>query len=66
MTVEELLKDRETKGKQEDIFELLEEYGAIPENIREVVLSQWDLTVLKRWHKLAARVGSIEQFEKEM
>ena len=70
MTVEELLKDRESRvreeAKQEDIFELLEEYGAVPEHIREAVLAQWDLTVLKRWHKLAARAGSMEQFEKEM
>ena len=70
MTVEELLKDRESRvreeAKQEDIFELLEEYGAVPEHIREAVLAQWDLNVLKRWHKLAARAGSMEQFEKEM
>ncbi|MBD5544075.1 MAG: hypothetical protein HDR01_07540, partial [Lachnospiraceae bacterium] len=54
------------EGKQEDILELLEEYGAIPEHIREAVLAQKDLEVLKRWLKLAAGVGSIEQFEKEM
>ncbi|MCM1160184.1 MAG: Rpn family recombination-promoting nuclease/putative transposase [Roseburia sp.] len=74
MTVEEWAKDRETrareeasqKAKQEAVLELLEEYGAIPEHIREVILSQWDLTVLKRWHKLAARVETMEQFEKEM
>lgn len=78
MTVEELLKDREAvsreegikkgreEAKREDIFELLEEYGAVPEHIREAVLAQWDSNVLKRWHKLAARAGSMEQFEKEM
>ena len=82
MTVEEWLKDREAASnekvkqeakqeakqevRQEAVFELLEEYGAIPEHVREVVLAQCDLEVLKRWHKLAARAGSIEQFEKEM
>ncbi|MBD5542913.1 MAG: Rpn family recombination-promoting nuclease/putative transposase [Lachnospiraceae bacterium] len=74
MTVEEWLKDREAasnekvkqKAKQEAVFELLEEYGAIPEHVREAVLEQCDLEVLKRWHKLAAKAGSIEQFEKEM
>ncbi len=74
MTVEEWLRDREAasnekvkqKAKQEAVFELLEEYGAIPEHVREVVLAQCDLEVLKRWHKLAARAGSIEQFKKEM
>lgn len=66
MTVEELLKDRETKVKQEYILELLEEYGAIPEHIREAVLSQWNLTVLKKWHKLAAKAESMKRFEEEM
>lgn len=70
MTVEEWMKDRESRvreeTKQEAVLELLEEYGAIPDSIREAVLAQWDLTVLKRWHKLAARAGSMEQFEKEM
>ncbi|MBD5544491.1 MAG: hypothetical protein HDR01_09690, partial [Lachnospiraceae bacterium] len=54
------------KAKQEAVLELLEEYGAIPERIREAVLTQKDMEVLKRWHKLAARAGSMEQFEKEM
>ncbi len=74
MTVEEWMKDREARVreeteqevKQEAVFDLLEEYGTIPEHIREVVLAQKDLTVLKRWLKLAARAGSMEQFEKEM
>ena len=76
--VEEAVKSRETaamqegkqegkqEGRQEDIFELLEEHGVIPEHVREAVLAQWDLEVLKRWLKLAARAGSMEQFEKEM
>ena len=54
------------KAKQEAVFELLEEYGVIPEHIREAVLAQRDLEVLKGWHKLAARTDSMEQFEKEM
>ena len=44
----------------------LEEYGTIPEHIRKAVMVQEDLTVLKRWLKLAVRAGSMEQFEKEM
>lgn len=74
MTVEEWMKDQESRVreeteqevKQEAVFELLEEYGAIPEHIRKAVSAQEDLTVLKRWLKLAARAGSMEQFEKEM
>lgn len=74
MTLEEWVKDRskdreviaKQEAKQEAVFELLEEYGAVPEHIREAVLAQRDLAVLKRWLKLAARAGSMEQFEKEM
>ncbi|MCM1162602.1 MAG: hypothetical protein NC412_15470, partial [Roseburia sp.] len=54
------------EAKQEAVFELLEEYGVIPEHVRETVLAQKDLEVLKRWHKLAAKADSMEQFEKEM
>lgn len=70
MTVEEWAKDRETRAReeasQEAVLELLEEYGAIPEHIREVIRSQWDSAVLKRWLKLAAKAETMEQFEKEM
>lgn len=74
MTVEEWMKDRESRvreeteqeARQEDIFAFLEEYGTIPEHIRKAVGAQKDLMVLKRWLKLAARAGSMEQFEKEM
>ena len=54
------------KAKQESVLELLEEYGVIPEQVRKAVLAQGDLDVLKRWLKLAASAGSMEQFEKEM
>lgn len=76
--VEEELKGREAiamqagtkegiqKAKQDSVLELLEEYGDVPEHVREAVLAQEDLAVLKRWHKLAARAGSMERFEKEM
>lgn len=74
MKVEEWLKEREDKArreaiqkaKQEDIFLLLEEYGAIPDHVREAVLAQWRPEMLKKWLKLAAKAGSMEQFEKEM
>lgn len=54
------------EGKIEDIFELLEELGNIPENIREVISKEMDLEKIKSWHKLAARVNSIDEFLKEM
>ncbi|MDD3362096.1 MAG: hypothetical protein PHW34_10535 [Hespellia sp.] len=51
------------EGKAEDILELLEEYGEIPEALIHTIKGQQDLDVLKRWHKLAAKSSSIEEFK---
>lgn len=59
-------KEGRAEGKIEDIFDLLEELGEIPENLRQRMLAQRDLTVLGSWIKLAAKAGSIEEFEKEI
>lgn len=53
-------------GKVEDILELLEDYGKIPAKLQEKIFNEDDMAVLKRWHKLAAKVNSIEEFEKEL
>lgn len=82
MTFEELLKSREkdgiakgisqgiakgiTQGKVEDILELLEEYGSIPKHLSEKISAQQDVEILKKWHKLAAKVSSIEEFTEKM
>ena len=51
------------EGKAEDILELLEEHGQVPQKLREAVLCQQELIVLKQWLKLAAKVDTIEEFE---
>ena len=78
MTFEELLKRRESKGKAEGITEgkiegiaetvltLLEVYGIVPEDVRERILSERHLEVLKDWTKLAAQVDSVEEFVSKM
>jgi len=50
------------EGKAEDILELLEDLGEVPEELRQKVMGQKDLDVLKKWHKLAARVKSVGEF----
>lgn len=50
-------------GTSEAILELLEESGEVPELLRKTISEQHDLNILKRWHKFAARAGSIEEFE---
>ncbi len=74
MTFEELLRSREKdgiaegiiKGKAEDILELLEDYGSVPEQLAEEISSQQNVEVLKKWLKLAAKVTSIEEFTEKM
>lgn len=50
------------EGKAEAVIELLEEIGPVPEELREKVFGQKDLETLKKWHKLAARAESMEEF----
>lgn len=52
------------EGKAEDIIELLEDVGEVSDSLRYLIMPQTDLTVLSRWHKLAARTPSVEAFEK--
>lgn len=51
------------EGKAEYIIELLEEVGEVPDSLRNRIMRQTNLETLSRWHKLAARAQSIEDFE---
>lgn len=53
------------EGKAEAILELLEELGEIPEELQKRIEIETDLTLLKNWHKLSARVESIEEFRQK-
>jgi len=52
-------------GKAEFIVELLEEIGELSPSLRNQIIEQTDLEVLKKWHKIAARAESIEDFEEK-
>lgn len=54
------------EGKAEDILELLAECGNIPEELRTEILSQKDLDILKKWHRLAFAVQDIPEFRNRM
>lgn len=70
MTFEELLRSREKKGriagKAEAILELLEDCGTFSEDLKQKVMEETDLDTLKRWHKLAAKTSTIEEFTRQM
>ena len=54
------------EGKVEEIVSFLEDLSVVPEELREKIESEKDLSVLKRWLRLAAKADSIEQFISEM
>ena len=43
------------ESKAEDIIELLEDVGEVPNALRSQIMEQTDLVTLNRWLKLAAR-----------
>ena len=56
----------ESRGKQLSIIELLEDIGAVPDALKEKIMSETDSEILSKWLKLAARCDSIEEFEKNI
>ena len=54
------------EGKAEDILQLLEDLGEIPDRVKERIQKEADLQVLNRWLKAAARAESFVEFENSM
>ena len=50
------------EGKAESVIELLEELGMLPEKLKNRIMEENDLTLIKDWHIKAARAESIEGF----
>ena len=63
---EEGIQEGMLESKREDILELLESYGVVPEEIRSRIVEERDIAVLKKWFQLATKIDSIEKFVKEM
>lgn len=53
-------------AKVESVLELLEDLGPISQELKKTVSEQNDLDVLKKWHKLAAKAKTIQEFEDRM
>ncbi|MDY4671162.1 MAG: hypothetical protein SO415_14420 [Oliverpabstia sp.] len=73
MIFEEMLKEEKQEGRQEgrleakkeDIFELLEKLGEIPEKLKNRIEKLENLAKLKILHKMVTRADSISAFEEE-
>ena len=53
-------------GTANDIIELLGEVGEVPEALKNKIMKEEKLEVLRRWLKLAAKAETIEDFEKKI
>ena len=63
---EDMRLEGRTEGMAKAIMELLEEFGQVPQRIEELINSQDNMETLSRWHKSAAKAGSIAEFEANM
>lgn len=59
---EESYEEGMADGKKEDILDFLSDKGVVPEEVREEIMAQEEIEVLRRWLKLAAGAGNIEEF----
>ena len=48
------------------ILELLEDKGKVTEELKNRIMSESDSERIKALHKLAARIGSIDEFERAL
>lgn len=66
MLWEEMIRDEVLASKVEDIFDLLEELGTLPDELYTKISKETDLDVLKKYLKLAAKADSINEFAKSI
>ena len=81
MILQEMLREERTEGREEGreeglaigkrkmaetILDLLEDFGAVPETLKEKIINEKDIQVLGEYLKKATRAHSIEQFQKDI
>ena len=49
-------------GRADMVLELLEDKGSVPDALRERIMQERDLELLRKWHKAAAGAESVGQF----
>lgn len=59
-------KEGKVEGKIEDILELLEDFGKVPERIIELISREANPEQLSKWLKYAAKASSLAEFEARM
>lgn len=66
MLFELMLKEERVAGKTEVIISLLEDLGEIPNELRELIVSQVDSEIVMKWIKVATKAKSVEEFQKSI
>ena len=51
---------------RQDILDLLEDLGEIPEDIQSRIYTEEDTQILRRWHKAAAKAISFDAFRAQL
>lgn len=62
---EDIRREGISQGVRESIYELLQDLGEVPEDVKECIEKEKQTEVLNRWLKLAAKSESIDEFRKE-
>ena len=74
MTLEDIIyyeREEERLATQQEekvqaVFDLLEDYGELPDKLQQRLKEETDFDILKAWLKFAAKVQSISEFEQGM
>lgn len=51
--------------RADSVLDLLEDTGNIPQELTDAIRREPDMERLRRWRRLAARVGSVEEFQRK-
>ena len=66
MLFELMLKEERVAGKAEVLISLLEDLGEVSNELRDLIMSQVDSEIVMKWVKIAAKVETIEEFQKSI
>ena len=60
--IQEGIQEGLQEGKAESIIELLEEFEPVPQELREAIMREKNMDTLSIWHRLSAKVESLDEF----
>ena len=64
--IERALKEGVEKGMANIVIEMLEDVGEVPEILKDMIIRQRNVDILKKWNRAAATAKSIEDFEEKV